>query len=88
VPAVGEQPAPTAGEGRSAPGEHGGGEEAPEAPVGATNMAVGGGAVDVAAVDSYVGVPEAPSTDWLAPSAGEVLLDDIMAQQEGTVCIT
>jgi hypothetical protein len=49
-----EQPAPTAGEGCSAPGEHYDDEGALEAPVGAANMATG---------DASVGVPEAPRAD-------------------------
>jgi hypothetical protein len=61
--------------GCSAPGECGGSVEVPVAPVGAANVAAGDNVTHMAALDSGVGVREAPSTDQSAPSSREVLVD-------------
>jgi hypothetical protein len=45
------------------------------APVGAANVAAGDNVTHMAALDSGVGVREAPSTDRSAPSSREVLVD-------------
>jgi hypothetical protein len=72
-PMPGKQLAPVAR--RSAPGECGGSVEVLEAPIGAANVAAGDNVTDMAALDSGVGVREAPSTDWSAPSSKEPLVD-------------
>jgi hypothetical protein len=64
-----EQLAPTARGGRSALGDHGNGDEAPEAPVGAANMAV---------VDAGLGERPAPSAREALPDGTGAWLGEAM----------